>query len=530
MVSLWGFGKKASGSQVAVSTPDTRHSGQMTMTDVLERYDIVSVDEMAQSVIVTEKPGKQFVGKVSDVPIGEIGSSSPSPFTSFTRMEYNNKLRGLQGLQTYDKMRRGDGTVRSSLRMLRTPVLAAEWFVQPASDSKRDQNVAEFIWNNLNCWMSNAWGQVLFESTLMLDFGYYMFEKVFWDQEPRAKGMVSWKKLAPRHPMDVEQWHFDTNGGPASVDFYPWDQFEFVDKNIKIDKLLVMSYDKEAGNIQGISALRSAYKHWFYKDNLLKIDAIQKERHGIGVPIIKLPPNFTDADRKLAEEMGRNLRTNERAHIILPPNWDIMFAKLEGQHVDALASVNLHNQELWGNILGGFMNPGDKQQGAAISDLQVFFLKASQYVAGIVRDTFNKHAIPQLVDYNWMRLNGYPELKARSIAEQVDTRTLSFALRNLVGSGLITPDGQLEDVLRNIMDLPNFDEATARMVPTPQANPDDEEVGPDGKPIPPGSANPPVPGAPKPPAPARVGPPRQSPKAGVGLPRPNAGRDASGGK
>src|SRR6202000_3063401 len=114
--------------------------------------------------------------------------------------------------------------------------------------------------------------------------------------------------------------------------------------NIPINKLLVFSFDKEAGNIEGISLLRSAYKHWYYKDTLYKIDAIQKERHGIGVPVIQMPPGWKKADKDLAEKIGRNLRTNEKAHIVLPPMWNILFAKLEGQPVDCLPSIEHHNQ------------------------------------------------------------------------------------------------------------------------------------------------------------------------------------------
>jgi hypothetical protein len=283
---------------------------------------------------------------------------------------------------------------------------------------------------------------------------------------------------------------------------------------IPINKLVIFSFEPEAGDLSGTSILRSAYKHWYYKDTLYKIDAIQKERHGIGVPVIKLPPGFTPADKALAEDMGRNLRTNDRAHIILPPNWEILFAVLGGNPVNVIESINHHDGQLQLNILAPFMN-----EAKARDQVIDVFYKSVRYMADSVASIMNKFVIPQLVDLNFK--NGdYPQLKARRIGEWDDLRTLSFAVRNFVGAGLITPDDRLEEQLRQETDLPPMDKATLRRPPTPQA------PGQPGVPGAPGTDT----NAPQPAAPPKVGPPRQNPKPPVGPPKANAGRDSSGGK
>jgi hypothetical protein len=290
---------------------------------------------------------------------------------------------------------------------------------------------------------------------------------------------------------------------------------------IPIEKLLVFTFDKEAGNIEGISILRSAYKHWYYKDTLYKIDAIQKERHGIGVPVVKLPAGFKDGDKDIADELGRNLRTNERAHVVLPPLWDLEFAELHGNLVDVMGSAEHHDRMIEKNILASFMsNPSSGKE-----EDQTMFLKATRFIAEILTDVFNKYAIPQLCDFNYGTLRtGYPKLKARRIGEQADWRTMSFAVRNLVGAGVITPDDPLEELLREEMDLPPMDPETARDVPTPQdpQGGEDDSSGAEGDAK--GKTKTPL----RPAGPARVGPARQaSPKA-----KPqssNSGQDRSGG-
>jgi len=393
--------------------------------------------------------------------LSEIGSSSPSPFTTFARMEYNRSLQGLIGLQKYDQMRRSDGTVRGTLRKVKTPVLAGRYYVEPylkmGNDTPTtiDQNVSSFVQCSLFDWMSTPWMQTLTEALLMCDFGYYMFEKVWEPRIVDGQERIVLKKLAPRHPMDVKEWYFDANGGPAAVAFFNnVNDVLGEDIIIPIDKLLVFTFDKEAGNIEGISVLRSAYKHWYYKDMLYKIDAIQKERHGIGVPVIKLPPGFSDSDKLAAENLGRNLRTNERAHIVLPPNWEVLFAELSGSPVDCLKSIEHHNQEIEKNIVHDSSNADD--------DKQTMFLKATRFIAQIVVDAINEYLIPQIVDYNFARA-GYPKLCVRQIGEQADQRTWSFSIRNLVGANIIQPDDKLESYAREIMDLPAKDPTTTRI-------------------------------------------------------------------
>ena len=322
--------------------------------------------------------------------------------------------------------------------------------------------------------------------------------------------------------MDVKEWEFDKNGGPKGVWVYVDEdgKYGYDERFIPIDKLLVFTFDREAGDIMGISVLRSAYKHWYYKEQLYKIDAIQKERHGIGVPVIQLPVGFKEEDRRLAEDMGRNLRTNERAHIVLPPNWSLVFAKLEGNPVNAMESIEHHNAQIRENILATFLG----ESSATKEEDQTMFLKATRFVADVVCETFNVYGIPKLMKYNFER-TGTPRLKARRIGEQADWRTISFALRNLAGAGFLRPDDRLEDWLRDEMDLPRADIATTRVVNTPQAGQAPPPTVPNATP---GTQGAPQPGQGTNMNKNIVGMPRQSPVTPVGVPSAGAGVDRSG--
>ena len=447
--------------------PESSGAAEMALGTLLKDYELVHVED---------KKGEEYaiVTRLSEQDLREIGSSSPSPWTSFTRQEYNPALQGMRGLEKWDQMRKGDGTVRGTLRLLKTPVFAGRWFVEAEPDNTEQAEIAKFLWCNMTEYMTITWHQVLSEALLMCDFGYYMFEKVWENRMVHGELRTVLVKLAPRHPMDVDEWILDAHGGPVAVRMHTEVDEHHPDGTVRIpiEKLLVFTFEREAGNIEGISALRSAYKHWYFKEQLYKIDAIQKERHGIGIPVIELPLGFGDDDKKAAQNLGRNLRTNESAHVVLPPSWKLYMLKLEGNPVDALRSIEHHNEAIRENILVNFVT-----EGATADDISIF-MKASRFVADIVAETFSLYLFPQMVEYNWPDSEYIPKLRVRRIGENADWRTLTFAIRNLVGAGIIIPDEDLEVNIRQEMDLPPINKDTARLIATPQ-NPYDinEDIG-----------------------------------------------------
>ncbi len=401
--------------------------------------------------------------------VNELGSSEPSPYTAFFRNEYNRDLQGLQGLRKYDVMRKSDGVVAGQLLAIKTPVMAGRWFIKPGKKDKKNERIADFVWACLTEYMSISWTQVLEESMLSADFGIWVWQKVWEIRKIGGKEMVVLKKLAPRHPMDIKKINYDKHGGPESIVFFSKknkDDAAVEEIKADIDDLLVISLHREAGNLLGVSILRPMYKHWYFKDQLYKIDAIQKERHGIGIPVIKLPPNFDPVkDVNEANQLGRNLRANERAHIVLPPNWVIEFAKLVGNPVYCIKSSQHHNDMIRESMLAAFTG---SERVAKEEDLSLF-LKATRFIAQSVCDAFNLYLIPDIVKYNFDGIIENPKLSVRQIGEQADMRTFSYALRNMIGAGVIRPDDVLEDYVRELMDLPEVDLTTVRVVKTPQS-------------------------------------------------------------
>jgi len=411
-----------------------------------------------------QAPSTTLVSGGTDVPPeaeAEIGSSR----ATIIREVVPDLVSKTMELRTYYQMANFHSACRSSLKAVKSSVMGAEYYVEPADEDQESLDIAEFVEYNLTAAPSSPWRVTLSRILKMCDYGVSCFEHV-WEQRDWApnrpganhKTYTMLKKLAPRPASTIEQIFYDENGGPTGIRQYAvrdqgggYDQVE-----IPIEKLLLFVNDEDNGDLWGRSLLRSAYPHWFYIQHLYKVDAIQKERHGIGVPFGQLPPGYTDADRDAAFEMVSNLRTNERSGVVYPEGYVFGFLEVKGHMANVIESVDHHNSMIMLNVLAEFLMSGMMHTGggrATSASQQDIFMKANRSMADMICDTFNLYLVPYIVGYNFST-DKYPIVKARNIGDTKDQQQLASALANLFAQEVITPDEDTENWARRAFDMP----------------------------------------------------------------------------
>lgn len=372
----------------------------------------------------------------------------------------------VQAARTYTKMVRDDASVRMSLRAGKAPVLGAEYYFEPYSDDPIDLAAAELCDYNLFYGMTVPWIKVVEQILKMYEAGKTVFEPVWelreWAPRKASAGAnrrqyTMLRKLAFRPPSTILKVNYDDNGGPVSVTHNAINaEGQATQVDIPIEKLVVFTFDTQEGGLEGMSILRSAYKHWWYKDKLYAIDAIQKERHGIGVPDIELQPGYSPADLAAAHQLGRNLRTNEHAYIVRTTALNVGFAELKGQLVNALQSATHHDDMIMKNIMVQFLTMGSEGGGRATSATAMdMFLKSMRHVANSICDSINMYLVPNLVAYNF-KTDRFPTLKCRGVGEVKDLQMFSAAMRNLADTDLISIDESTEQWVRAQVDMPRL--------------------------------------------------------------------------
>ena len=404
-----------------------------------------------------KKAAVQMTPSKKQPSLTELGMTGTSIWQGMIRDEYNVDLVGTKGITIYDKMRRSDGMVRAVTSAIGLSIRSAKWDV--IGSEGVDQNHIDFLKDAFFNRMSISFDDWLYHALLMVPFGFSPFEKVFKYED----GLVYWRKLAPRLPKSLYKWELDESGGLKGMIQYAFKGGRFQEIPIPVESLLLFTMDREGSNFEGTSCYRSAYKHWLIKDTLYKISGIGMERQAVGVPIITLPENADPKEIDAAEQAVEDLRANEKMGLVLPNGYvaTILEGKLKASEL--LALIQHHDSMIAKCVLAEFLQLGQEGKGGSYAlskDKSDFFLMSCEGYTKNICDTVNRHAIPQLIDYNFPNVKVYPKLTA-SLGD-IDKFKLAEALKSLSDGKIIVPDDSTEKYMREKMGLPEIDPATRR--------------------------------------------------------------------
>jgi len=385
----------------------------------------------------------------------ELGDSGTRGIRGIISEEYNPSLQGVQGIKIFDEMRKSDGTVRAAVLVTTLPIRRAKWFVNPAipGDAESEKH-AQLIEHALFDWLEDmTWDDVVRQALLSVPFGVMVFEKVYGTKDYEGTTYVVPRKLAPRLPKSIMQWELkDKTFGIQQI------RQDGQLAQIPGSKLLIFINEREGNNWWGNSMIRAAYKHWYYKNNFYKIDAMAFERQGLGVPKINMPSGYTDSDEAKARQAAQNLRANEDAYLLLPDGYTAEFMNMgAGTTRDPQNSINHHNKEILQSVLAQFLELGATSSSsgsrALSQDHSDLFLKAIESIANNFIAEINKNLIPEIIDLNFDDVKVYPVLDYSGITK-VDVAALGTAYGALVTAQAIKPTNEDEQYLRGALGLP----------------------------------------------------------------------------
>ena len=394
--------------------------------------------------------------------------------------EYNPKLEGVNGIWTYQEMRRGDGQVAGTLRACKMPILSANWEILPgevtgsgqagggadgngrspadlsASPSGRvastgaggataakAKEVCQFVRSNFfndlewqdhrGSWHTQDWKDVVRVALRMQDFGAACYEEVMVVDGDRIRV----RRLCDRQPLTFYRWHtdpcvLDSSLPPGVYDdgetLYALEQWgyrgnRFENVLLPADKACIFTHDQEGANFWGLPLTRAMYPHWFVKKHLERIDAIACERNSLGVPMIMLPPSPSRQDVQTAQKWVTQLAAHEKTGLSLPNGAEFKLVGIEGRIREILPSIQYHKQQIATACLAMFMELGQTATGSrALGESQTdFFLLATQNTADYIAHQIRNSTIRRLVTWNFGPDAPVPHLvpanvQARSIA------------------------------------------------------------------------------------------------------------------
>ena len=401
---------------------------------------------------------------------GEKGISGLRAPGGRIRREYNQHLETLgDRIQVFDEMRKSDTACASLESLISLPIRAAEWYVEPGDDLDAAQEIEKNLGiGGYSGSMTVSWDDVLREALLAPLYGFAIHEKVFEDQDG---GWLGWRKFAERDRCTVYNWRFDATGGLDGLvqRGYAPGTSEYLTYEFKgMDKLLVWTWRREAGDPEGLGMLRQAFKAYSYHSAFEEFAAIRIERQACGIPTAEGPEEgYTTDEMNEVLAILRRLRTGEDAAMVAPNGWKLDMLTLGPADVPFEQHLERERGYILQSGAAGFVGlgqGGDTGAWALSRDLSSIFFLMLNTVADWVTQYFNRYAIDQIMRYNRLgRVANKPRLQHGPIAIR-DPRVFSEAAKIIFDRDLDLPE-DIEATFRDMMGLRTMKPGERRVEP-----------------------------------------------------------------
>lgn len=416
-------------------------------------------------------------------PSTEIGYMS----AFWTALEYEEtpELMWPRSVEMYDRMRRQDAQVGSVLRAVTLPVRRTAWRVDP---NGAEDKIVEHVADDLNLPIVGeeghrpkrrtrdrfSWQEHIRLALLMLAHGHSFFEQQY-RVDFIGKGGTHLQKLAWRPARTISELRVAPDGG------LEWIRQWGGDRPIPIDRLVAYVNEREGGNWLGSSLLRTCYKNWLIKDDLLRTDSQTIRRNGMGVPVYTgwEGEGLEDPGLTKGLKVAKSFRAGETAAAAIDNGAKLALLGVEGTLPQAMPSVRYHDEQIARAVLAHFLNLGTQTGSWALgATFEDFFTICLQTVADDVADVATQHVVEDLVDQNWGIDAGAPRIVCDEIGSR--QKLTAQALKMLIEAGAFAMDPTLESSLRQQYGLPPRDPNADPTKPVPPQFDPPEDTGAGG--------------------------------------------------
>lgn len=398
-----------------------------------------------------------------------VGNSGTQIFGGYFSEEYLANIRGRNGANLWDEMRRSEAQISMLLNAIINPIKSANWEVEPYDNSipeyvKHAELVKHCLFEQVD---SEQWKQ---EALSVIPFGFAILERVdnVVLNHPKFGTFNGLAALAFRSQKTIENWQLQAKTGKLlGVNQYTYSDLGG-NQFIPGEFLLVFSHLKEGDNYEGISALRPMLGAYKRKELYLKLAAIGIERYAIGTPIGTVPkgkektPEFLEFKKTL-----QNFTSHETSYITTAEGWTIDIKKGDFDASKLKELLIFENTEFANAVVGNFLALGMNGGGGAYalgSNLGEFFTSGIQAYADLVCNVFNRDLSPGLVKRNFGPQSGYPKVKCTGISDKAG-KELAETIKFLTDARALDPDKPLKEHLRKLYKMPKPDPTTAVTLP-----------------------------------------------------------------
>lgn len=371
-------------------------------------------------------------------------------------IEYNpNQLVKSKGLGIYEIMRK-DEQIKMALSTKKSVILSSGWYIEPASPEPIDIEIAEFVEKSFDQ-LEGTIEDFLKDTLIALDYGFSVSEKVWTVFEYGPKeviGKVGYHKLKGKNPKDFE-FQTDEFGNLEEKGL-----ILTVNGNdpLPIDKFVIYTYDKEFSNYYGNSDLNAAYRAWWAKDNIIKLQNIFIEKFSVP-PIIGQVTN-----KQQTAEMLNIIKNFQASTSIVFPKGSMELDILETIRNPAdifIPALEYYDRAISRAILVGDRLVAAGETGAysqAEVHFKVFKLVAQEQRQRLEETVMYEQVIRPLVAVNYGENALVPRFKFNAITDE-ERIELVKTWGDLHQKGVVSTNFETENYIRTALGFPEIEES-----------------------------------------------------------------------
>ena len=374
-----------------------------------------------------------------------------------------------------------DAIIGTLLDAIKSPLLAADFDVTPASDSEADQRAAEFLWQSMQGLDNQTWRSHVRDMLESVEFGFSVGEFVM-DKKP--DGRLWLKNIEPRAQETLYGWEFDENDRATAFlqgSFMGLTPISGI-ISIPLWKCLHITFRGRKGTPQGKSLLRSIYRTWRFLKNLENFEAIGVERDIGGMPIFTLPEEpLTSDDIDTVKQEAEALRMDESMYLILPNGLEVNPYSSGSKAYNTREIITAKQKEILMRFYAQFLYLGMDNVGtqALVKGSQDFFSIGVKSIQQEMLESWQQQLVPFI--FKWSPIAGMTVTNGRTQYPtitwgdpgKIDISALLDAMQSGIQNNVLTPTRNDEEKLRDILDLPDLPEGVGEgdrtLTPQPTA-------------------------------------------------------------
>ena len=398
--------------------------------------------------------------------------------------ERNAQLTGLNWVREAEDMLRTDPVVRRSWHMLRQTLLSASWRFETADELDPVANeLARYAneaygFDGYSGQMSLSWEEQLSYLLEFIPLGYRYAEEVYKvGPDCNGKARVWLDLYADREPSAHLRWLSRDNQKLDGVQQMVVGVGK-VPEPIPSNKLLLLTLNRTGSNFEGSGMLRPVWWWWRTKQKVSNLMCVGVDRWAVPTPRVKVDRSvaelhgLTDSDINAmideAEAQAQAFLSAEQSYLIENPvvSFDQYASSPNLYASGPLDIIKECDNQISTAFLAQFANLGISDTGArSVGEIHLsVFRRAAINLCDIVSsavsgvDRRGGGTIGRLIRWNYGPMD--PSKLPRLVHTGLDTDDLADSLAmlpQLVTSGLLTPDDELERAIRERLgagDLP----------------------------------------------------------------------------